>query len=95
MLVWPQNDDTVWWVPGIPRGKITACDTLCWWFAAAVVAIVSCLIINPIYCRAGSDPGEKRHIIYYKLHEVKPLQPEMTLHGRLRAAGNNLVNAVS
>ena len=31
------------------------------WLAAAVVA---CLIITPIYCRARNDPAEKHHRIY-------------------------------
>ena len=35
-------------------GKITECDVVSWWFAA-VVAVVACLIITPIYCGAGSD----------------------------------------
>ena len=75
-------------------GKITVCYTVCWWFADAV-AVVACLIITPIYCRAGRDPAEKRHRIYFKPHGVETLHPEATLHGSLRAAGNDLNNAVS
>ena len=62
---------------------------------AAAVAVVTSLIITPIYCGAGSDPTETKHIIYCKPHGVKTLQPEATLHGRLRAAGNDLIPAVS
>ena len=82
--------DTVWWIPGILYGKITGYDVVCWWFAGAVFA---CLMIAPIDCREASDPAGNGHIIYCKPHGVKTLQPEATLHGRLRAAGNNLVNA--
>ena len=38
---------------------------------------------------------KKRHVIYRKPHGVKTLQPEVNLHGRLRAAGNGLINDIS
>ena len=42
---------------------------------------------------SGSDPVVKRHEIYRKPHGVKALQPEATLHGCLRVAGNDLNRA--
>ena len=65
-----------------------------WRFSAAVAAVARLMII-PIYCRAGSVPAEKRHRMYCNSHGDKTLQSEGPLHGRLRAAGNDLINAVS